>query len=493
MKEWSMADGTYDVIVVGAGPGGLACSARLAHRGMRVLLVERSDHVGGKAVAGERDGFRYELGPKLQVPAQGPAFAELFAELGISDKLRQITLNGVVQAYRPAGETEYRMNISKGDQSSDGSDQFDLWGLDDDERRRATEIMGEMVSLTGPQLDELDDVSMQQYLERFPDIPFALWNYMGLHSNASLAEPFDRVAASEQIKILQQLAFQGGAAYYEGGFGRMLDDLAAAFVGLGGEVRTGVAVERIDIADGHVTGVTTPAGTFAAAAVVSDAGIQPTVLKLAGAEHFPDEYVEYVRNLEPGWGWASIRYFLSRKVLDASMAMIYSDDTWYTTERYDRLRHGEWDDDVIVFLTIPGNLDPSMAPPGKQCIVSGSICSPDPEAAEIEEIYRRIDATIGKIFPEVMEAVEHRVTEGPREVSRHTRDSAVPGAGGECVGIGQIVGQCGTKKPSPITPVQGLYVCGADAGYEGMGTHQACGSGMRVAAVVQERLAQAAH
>jgi phytoene dehydrogenase-like protein len=92
-----------------------------------------------------------------------------------------------------------------------------------------------------------------------------------------------------------------------------------------------------------------------------------------------------------------------------------------------------------------------------------------------------------------MEAVEHRVTEGPREVSRHTRDSAVPGAGGECVGIGQIVGQCGTKKPSPITPVQGLYVCGADAGYEGMGTHQACGSGMRVAAVVQERLAQAAH
>lgn len=483
-----MDNGTYDVIVVGAGPGGLACSARLAHRGMRVLLVERSQHVGGKAVGGERDGFRYELGPKLQVPAQGPAFAELFSELGIAEKLRQVTMTGSIQAYRPAGETEYRMKINHGNQSSDGTDQFDLWDLDAGERHRATEIMGEMLSLTGPQLDELDDVSMQQYLERFPDIPFALWNYMGMHSNASLAEPMDRVAASEQVKILQQLAFKGGAAYYEGGFGRMLDDLASTFVDLGGDLRKGVSVERIDIADGCVKGITTGADTFSAAAVVSDAGIQPTVLKLAGAEHFPDEYVEYVRNLEPGWGWASIRYFLSRKVLDAPMAMIYSDDTWYTTERYDRLRRGEWNDDVIVFLTIPGNLDPSMAPPDKQCIVSGSICSPDPEAPEIEDIYRRIDATIGKIFPEVMEAVEHRVTEGPREVSQHTRDSAVPGAGGECVGIGQIVGQCGTKKPSPITPVQGLYICGADAGYEGMGTHQAGGSGMRVAAIVHERL-----
>lgn len=486
-----MADGRYDVIVVGAGPGGLACSARLAKRGLRVLLVERSEHVGGKAVAGERDGFRYELGPKLQVPAQGPAFEDLFAELGISEKLRQVTMTGSVMAYRRAGETEYRMKVNSGDQSSDGTEMFDLWGIHDAERERAVEIMAEIVSLTRPQLDELDDVSMQQYLERFTDIPFALWNYMGMHSNASLAEPLDRVAASEQIKILQQLAFQGGAAYYEGGFGRMLQDLGTAFVDLGGDLRTAVSVKRIDIESGRVRGITTDAGSFAAPVVVSDAGIQPTVLKLAGAEHFPDEYVEYVRNLEPGWGWASIRYFLSRKVLDAPMAMIYSDDTWYTTERYDRLRAGEWNDDVIVFLTIPSNLDPSMSPPGKQCIVSGSICSPDPEAAEIDEIYRRIDATMTKIFPEVMNAVEHRVTEGPREVSAHTRDSAVPGSGGECVGIGQIVGQCGTKKPSPITPVQGLYLCGTDAGYEGMGTHQAGGSGMRVAAIVHEHLTHA--
>ncbi len=112
-----MADGAYDVIVLGAGPGGLACGARLAHRGLRVLMVERSDHVGGKAGVGENDGFRYEYGPKLQVPAQGPAFVELFDELGIPEKLRQVFMSGSIIAYRPTGETEYRRRVNDASQA----------------------------------------------------------------------------------------------------------------------------------------------------------------------------------------------------------------------------------------------------------------------------------------------------------------------------------------------------------------------------------------
>jgi phytoene dehydrogenase-like protein len=50
--------------------------------------------------------------------------------------------------------------------------------------------------------------------------------------------------------------------------------------------------------------------------------------------------------------------------------------------------------------------------------------------------------------------------------------------------MGQIVGQCGTLKPKSETPVRGLYIAGADAGGAGMGTHQACESGAKVARVV---------
>ena len=118
-------------------------------------------------------------------------------------------------------------------------------------------------------------------------VPHALYNYMAMHSNASLAEPIDRVAASEQIKILQQIATRGGGGYYRGGFGRVLDDIADAIRANGGEIRTNARVGQIVIRDGRVTGVETADGEFRAPIVISTAGIQPTVLKLAGASQFP--------------------------------------------------------------------------------------------------------------------------------------------------------------------------------------------------------------
>jgi phytoene dehydrogenase-like protein len=480
----------YDVIVVGAGPGGLACAARLASWGVRTLLVERNNNVGGKAVVTRRDGFTYDLAPKLQVPLHGHAFERLFDELGIPDKLGAIVPASSTQAYKRAGSSEWIVTTRERPehQGEQALTPFEQWGLDDREQEAAIRIMAEMMSLTGEQLAELDDVSMDEYLARFPDVPGPLYNNMGMQANASLAEPIDRVAASEQIKILQQLAADPGAGYYYGGFGRMLDDIGEAFVARGGELRTGTAVQSIDVEDGRVVGVTTSAGTFRAPVVVSDAGLQPTVLKFVGAEHFPPEYVEYVKGLEPGWGWVAIRYFLDRKVVDSPMAMIYAEESWYTTQRYERVKAGEVPEDVIVFLIVPAAMDPSMAPPGKECVIAGTICSPDPEAAEISMLWGKVDEMMEKIWPGFLEAVVRRETDGPAEVSKHTRDHVLPGQGGECVGLGQVVGQCGTKKPSPVSPLRGLYFCGADAGSEGMGTHQAGDSGLRVAEIVRTAL-----
>ena len=37
----------YDVLVVGATPGGVACAVRAAREGLRVLLVTHEQHLGG--------------------------------------------------------------------------------------------------------------------------------------------------------------------------------------------------------------------------------------------------------------------------------------------------------------------------------------------------------------------------------------------------------------------------------------------------------------
>lgn len=50
------------VVVLGAGPGGLACAHELARHGIRSTTVERNDYVGGLCRTVEHNGYRFDLG-----------------------------------------------------------------------------------------------------------------------------------------------------------------------------------------------------------------------------------------------------------------------------------------------------------------------------------------------------------------------------------------------------------------------------------------------
>lgn len=54
---------TRKVLVIGAGPGGLAAALLLAKAGVRVQVIERLPRVGGRCSAIEKDSFRFDLGP----------------------------------------------------------------------------------------------------------------------------------------------------------------------------------------------------------------------------------------------------------------------------------------------------------------------------------------------------------------------------------------------------------------------------------------------
>lgn len=54
---------SFDVIVIGAGIGGLGCAARLASHGRRVMVLEKNNHIGGTSYIFRRNGFTFPMGP----------------------------------------------------------------------------------------------------------------------------------------------------------------------------------------------------------------------------------------------------------------------------------------------------------------------------------------------------------------------------------------------------------------------------------------------
>jgi phytoene desaturase len=58
---------TKSVIVIGAGIGGITAATHLARHGLRVIVVEKNSHAGGRCDRLSRDGHHFDTGPTLFV------------------------------------------------------------------------------------------------------------------------------------------------------------------------------------------------------------------------------------------------------------------------------------------------------------------------------------------------------------------------------------------------------------------------------------------
>jgi phytoene desaturase len=75
-----VSGGGRHAVVVGAGVGGLAAAARLAHQGFDVQLFEKTEGPGGRCNRLRVDGFTWDLGPTIVLMPE--VFEETFTALG---------------------------------------------------------------------------------------------------------------------------------------------------------------------------------------------------------------------------------------------------------------------------------------------------------------------------------------------------------------------------------------------------------------------------
>lgn len=84
---------TKQVLIVGAGPGGLASAILLAAAGVRVKILERLPLIGGRTSRLEANGFRFDLGPTFFLYPR--VLEEIFAAAGtrLRDEVEMVRLD----------------------------------------------------------------------------------------------------------------------------------------------------------------------------------------------------------------------------------------------------------------------------------------------------------------------------------------------------------------------------------------------------------------
>jgi thioredoxin reductase len=107
-------NGRYDVVVLGAGPAGLAAAIAAKKQGAETLVVEREDRMGGILKQCIHDGFGLvNFGERLTGPEYAARYLKEFQALGIDSVMSAY----VTEAHKTEGGFKLRMQTAEGMQT----------------------------------------------------------------------------------------------------------------------------------------------------------------------------------------------------------------------------------------------------------------------------------------------------------------------------------------------------------------------------------------
>jgi phytoene dehydrogenase-like protein len=503
------SSGPWDVAIVGGGHNGLVAAFYLATAGLRTVVLERREIVGGCAVTEEfAPGFRASTGAYVLSMLREPVWRDLrLVERGVAVDPAGPALN-----LGPDGSA-----LLLDDDLARTQAEFARFSPADaralpafeEELARIAELITPLIDTTPPdprslrprelaRLARLGSMaarhhaligdatflfgtSATQYLREWFSSEQVL-AALGWHAiNDSTAGP--STPGTAYVLLHDHASEQAGGGirqwgFVRGGIGRLPEAIAEAAREAGAEIRTDAPVERIVVEDDRATGVLLASGEeIAARRVLSNADPKTTLLRLAGEDLLPERFAAALRAYRCEGTSVKINLAVDQLPIAATMngagvqpyhggIAEVNPTVAQMDEAQAEARAGRPAADPHIELCVPTVHDPSLAPEGKHVVTIDVNSQPyslaDGSWDDIrDEVADRAVDKLGEYFPNLPGSIVERQVLAPPDLER-----LLGIWGGHALHGEMAFDQLFNLRPvrgwgEYRTPIRDLWLCGA--------------------------------
>jgi all-trans-retinol 13,14-reductase len=489
----------YDVIVIGAGVGGLTCGAYLSKHGLKTLIIDKNPFVGGYCSVFKRGEFTFHAGPEGMVGLGQEGFLmPSLKELGIEKAIEFMRIEPLDRTYFCGMDIITSTNMEeyiKSLQNHFPGDKDSIPKFFDAMIRIKKEV-------TSPDFEIPKGLwSMIKFACRFSttakygrktfkQILDAFFNdqrlkfLLGFYPSNWFGVPPSELLAPWAAVVVAS-AYTEGLYYPKGGIQRLSECIFDAFKKNGGEFVLGKAVSKVLIENGRAVGVQLENGeTFRGENIVSNADVKQTFLRLVGEQYF-EEFSAYVSQLKQSVSGFTVYLGVDEDLRNFDCQFNYlgeeKEADWDAFHQ--TLRSGQLSLKGMGIRVI-SNLEPSFAPAGKSSVVLINLAPygymnnwrTGPNGERTKE-YKALKKEVADSMIQIAEAV---IPDLPKKII--VQDAATPLTfqrytwNSEGAWYGPCIGQ---NMPPSVTPIRSLYLAGSNT--KGAGVPEAFISGIETA------------